>query len=313
MLPWFDAATIDRLARFEWLVEVLRTGFQSEVVAPPRPHYDLPEGRTLLLMPAWEEAWIGTKLVTIFPDNPQAGKPSIQGVYVLCSGRDGAPLALFDARALTLWRTAAASALAATCLAGSVATLLVVGTGALAPFLARAHAALQRPRRILVWGRKPEKAKALAAALRAEGHAATAVADLERAIPRADLISCATMSTEPLVRGSLLRPGQHLDLVGSYRPHMREADSEAIRRATLFVDTFTALEESGDLAIPIREGRLSANDVAADLTALCRGRHPGRTHPDEITLFKSVGCALEDLVTAAALWRRSEAQGPTTG
>ncbi len=310
MLPWFDGATIARLARFDWLVEVLRAGFRSEVAAPPRPHYDLPQGRTLLLMPAWQDAWIGTKLVTIFPDNPQAGKPSIQGVYVLCSGTDGAPLALFDARALTLWRTAAASALAATYLAGRVQTLLVVGTGALAPFLARAHAALFAPSRILIWGRTPEKAAALAATLRAEGYPATPVAELDTAIGEADLISCATMSTEPLVRGALLRPGQHLDLVGSYRPHMREADTEAVARATLFVDTFTALEESGDLAIPIREGRLSANEVAADLAALCRGQHPGRTRPDEITLFKSVGCALEDLVTAAALWQRHSAMDP---
>ncbi len=306
MLPFFDADTFERLAHFEWLIEVLRHGFRQQVTAPLRPHYDLPQGATLLLMPAWQEGgFVGTKLVTIFPDNPKRGKPSIQGVYVLCSALDGSPLALFDARALTAWRTAAASALASTYLAGKVETLLVVGTGALAPFLARAHATVHRPRRLLVWGRNPRKAEALAQQLRAEGWPAAPAADLRAAVGQAELISCATMSTEPLVHGAWLRPGQHLDLVGSYRPHMRETDDEAVRRATVFVDTRAALEESGDLAIPLRNGSLSAKAVAADLRALCRELHPGRTRPDEITLFKSTGCAQEDLLAAAALWQRA--------
>lgn len=311
MIPFFDADTFERLVCFEWLIEVLRHGFRQHLTVPPRPHYDLPQGATLLLMPAWNEGgFVGAKFVTVFPDNPKRGKPSIQGVYVLCSAHDGSPLALFDARALTLWRTAAASALASTYLAGAVETVLVVGTGALAPFLARAHATVHRPRRLLVWGRTPHKAEALAQMLRAAGWPAAPASTLHSAVGQADLITCATMSTEPLVRGAWLRAGQHLDLVGAYRPHMRETDDEAVCRATVFVDTPAALEESGDLAIPLRNGHLTAKEVAADLAALCRGLHPGRTCPDEITLFKSTGCAQEDLLTAAALWQRTAQTKP---
>src|SRR5262249_127759 len=145
-----------------------------------------------------------------------------------------------------------------------------------------------------IWGRSREKADALAARLDRPGLRVTAVPDLEAGAREADVISCATLASEPLVRGAWLRPGTHLDLVGGFPPAMREADDEAVRRARVFVDTRAgALVEAGDVVQPIARGVLRAEDLEGDLFELCRGLRPGRTTDAEITLFKSVGTALE--------------------
>jgi ornithine cyclodeaminase len=176
---------------------------------------------------------------------------------------------------------------------------LVVGTGALAPHLARAYAAVRPLRQTLVWGRDPQKAAALAGLLRDEaGLPAEAVADLAAAAAQADIVSCATLAREPLVRGAWLKPGSHLDLVGGYTPEMREADDAAIARSRVFIDTEAALREAGDIVQPLASGALAPADIAGDLHDLCRGVRPGRRDAAEITLFKSVGTALEDLAAA---------------
>jgi alanine dehydrogenase len=288
------------------LVEGLQQAFQEDYNIPLRHHHNFenPEAKidsTLLLMPAWQKGqYLGVKLVTVSPENSRYHLPSINGIYVLFDAVRGIPLAQMDAKVLTNRRTAAASALASRLLSRKDSQkLLVVGTGALAPHLARAHAAVRPIQEVAIWGRSPEKAAAIAQQLQAEGFSAKAVSNLEEAVPVADIISCATMSTTPVLEGKWLQPGQHIDLVGSFKPNMREADNDVIRRSLVFVDTFEgATKETGDIVLPLRAGVLTEEDIQADLFALCKDHVVGRREKGAITLFKSVGLALEDLAAA---------------
>ena len=287
------------------LIERLRQSFRAEVQVPLRHHhtvstYGETDG-TLLLMPAWETGRsIGIKVVTVFPDNAAKDLPAVQGVYLLLDGKTGVPQALIDGQALTKRRTAAASALAAGYLAKPDAErLLVVGTGALAPELVEAYAAVRPIRHVLVWGRNVEKARRVVARFHRPKFRIEATEDLEGAVRGADIITCATLSKEPLIRGDWMQPGQHLDLIGGFTPEMREADDECIRRSRVFVDTREgACKEAGDIVQPMAAGILSSEDIAGDLYDLTRGERAGRRFYDQITLFKSVGTALEDLCAA---------------
>jgi ornithine cyclodeaminase len=297
---------------FVSLVESLRQMFRSGCTVPVRHHHGVevpgaPEA-TLLLMPAWQSGQhIGVKMVTVFPSNAERSLPSVMGIYVLLDGKTGEPLALIDGPALTLRRTAAASALAASYLArADCERLLVIGTGALAPHLVEAHASVRPIRNVLVWGRNQEKAAKLAHRLDRRTMKVAATDDLAAAVRGAHIITCATLSTAPLVLGQWLPLGVHLDLVGGFTPQMREADDEAVRRARVFVDTRAgALKEAGDIVQPIAGGVLSEDDVAGDLFELCRGVKAGRRYHDQITLFKSVGTALEDLAAAQLAFERA--------
>ncbi len=299
------ADDIHRLLDFPSLIETLRALFRDGCEVPTRHHHTIESAAggtpgTLLLMPAWQAGRdIGIKLVTVFPDNAARHLPSVHGTYLLLDAATGIPRALLDGTALTLRRTAAASALAADYLARpDSAVHLMVGTGALAPHLVAAHRATRPIRETRVWGRDPAKATALAARLAAKGLAATPADDLAAAVATADIVSCATLARVPLIRGEWLKPGAHLDLVGGYRPDMREADDAAMRRATVYVDTAAALHEAGDIVQPLRSGVLAGEHIAGDLSDLVRGAAPGRQSADQITLFKSVGTALEDLAAA---------------
>lgn len=287
------------------LVAALRQAFRQDAHVPTRHHHAIPvldgTGGTLLLMPAWQEAGhIGVKVVTVFPDNASRDLPSLMGSYLLLDGDTGEPQALIDGAALTAKRTAAASALAAGYLARTdAARLLMVGTGTLAPHLVIAHAAVRPITEVLIWGRAAAKAKRLARHLAGQDFTVATTDDLAGATRGADIVSCATSTIEPIVSGAWLRPGVHVDLVGGYRPDMREVDDDAMRRATIFVDTRDgALAEAGELRQPIDTGVIGVDDIAADLYDLCRGNHAGRHHAEEITLFKSVGTAIEDLAAA---------------
>jgi ornithine cyclodeaminase len=297
---------------FTSLVETLRQMFRSGCTVPVRHHHgiEVPGAAeaTLLLMPAWQSGrHIGIKMVTVFPSNAERSLPSVMGIYVLLDGNSGEPLALIDGPALTLRRTAAASALAASYLARpDCERLLVVGTGALAPHLVEAHASVRPIRNVLVWGRNPEKAAKLAHRLDRRTMKVAATADLAAAVRGAHIITCATLSTAPLVLGQWLPLGVHLDLVGGFTPQMREADDEAVRRARVFVDTREgALKEAGDIVQPLASGVLGPDDIAGDLFELCRGTKAGRRYHDQITLFKSVGTALEDLAAAQLSYERA--------
>jgi ornithine cyclodeaminase/alanine dehydrogenase-like protein (mu-crystallin family) len=213
-------------------------------------------------------------------------------------------LAIMDGRALTAWRTGAASALAARYLArADAAHLVMIGAGALAPHLVRAHAAVRPITRVTLWNRTRGKAVALAFGLAVSGIEVTVTDDLEGAVRDADIVSCATLSSEPLIRGTWLRRGTHVDLVGGFTPKMREADDQAVKRARLYVDTRAgAGKEAGDIVIPLKRGVIAQADIRGDLFDLCRGKVKGRTSATQITLFKSVGTAIEDLAAAILIW-----------
>lgn len=269
----------------------------------------------LLLMPAWQENDVtGVKLVHIASGNEATGLPSVQGVYLLFDGPTGTPLAVMDGTALTVRRTAAASALAATYLARPDAQVLaMLGAGAMAPHLIRAHAAVRPIVEVRLWNRTAERARNLAQQLGGEGFDIRVVADPEAAVRDADIISCATMSREPLVRGAWLRPGSHVDLVGAFTAEMRESDDAVMQRGEVFVDTFAgALAEAGDILLAIGSGALAREALRADLHGLCRGEHPGRTNRDAITVFKSVGTALADLVAAKLVYETAAVQTSTS-
>lgn len=286
-----DAAATAAALPFGRLVPALRDAFVAGADVPDRHHHALPGGATLLLMPAWQSDWLGVKVVTVHPGNAARGLPAVHSTYLLSEAATGRPVLLLDGDTLTARRTAAASALAASFLARPDAgRLLLVGAGRVASLMPAAHRTVRRVREVRVWNPTAARADALVAALRRDGFDAGRTGDLQAAAAWADIISCATLSTAPLIEGDWLRPGTHLDLVGAFTPAMREADEAAIRRARVFVDTWAALHEAGELAA------LGEADVCGTLQTLCRGG-PGRLG-DEVTAFKSVGTALEDLAAA---------------
>lgn len=306
MMRVFSAAELERSLLFPELIERLGEGFAANAVtAPLRHHHALPTGDggqgDLLIMPAWQaDGYIGVKTVVVVPDNGERSLPTVMGTYLLLDSQTGVPRAMMDGPMLTARRTAAASALAARALARPNAErLLIVGTGALAPHLASAHCAVRPIREVVFWGRSPANAQRLVEHGEIPGVRLSFTEDLAAAVGDADVISCATQAHEPLIRGSWLSEGTHVDLVGGYTPSMREADDEVIRKASVFVDTREgALAEAGDIIAPLRAGVITEEEILGDLFSLAGGEHPGRRHAAEITVFKSVGTALEDLVAA---------------
>lgn len=297
---------IERKTNFRDLVAALKNGFASkEIIVPQRHHHDFPNPETgadstLLLMPAWHPGQnAGVKMVTISPENSQFNLPSIQGSYFLMDATTGQAKAILEAKNLTVKRTAAASALASSFLSkGNASSLLMIGTGALSKNLIRAHSKVRPINNVFVWGRTIEKARLICEALKNEDFEIQPVKTIEENISEVDIISCATLSKTPLVFGKFLKPGQHIDLVGAYKKDMREADDEVIKLASVFVDTFDGLRESGDILIPLENGTLKNERIKGDLYSLSSHEIKGRTSEEEITVFKSVGHALEDLVAA---------------
>lgn len=289
-LPWAD------------LADALEDAFiAGDAEVPLRHAHDVQGDGSLLLMPAWSPDALGVKVVTVMPGAASRGAGTVQASYLLLDRHTGAPIALIDGDALTLRRTAAASALAAQHLARPDAQrLLVLGTGRLAPWMVQAHVALQPElTHVEVWGRNADAAEDVVEALRDDGIDAEVALDLRAAVEKADLVCCATTSRQPLLRGAWLQEGTHVDLVGGFRRDMREADDAAILRSRVVVDTRAgALSEAGDLTQPIELGIITREHVVGDLAQLLRGEICGRTRNDEITLFKSVGTALEDLAAA---------------
>ncbi len=280
------------------LLAALRAMFATGCEAPLRHRHDLADGGVLLLMPAWTDAFLGVKTVQFSPANAAAGLPAVRATYLLNDRVSGAPLALLDGGEVTDRRTAAASVLAASFLARRDARRLkILGSGRVAAALAPCYAAAFPLERIAVWSRSAANAERLVARLREAG--LPAVADPTPDPAGHDIVSAATLASAALIEGARVSPGTHLDLVGGFTATMREADAEAVARATVFVDTREGvLAEGGDILLAIAEGRFAADRIAASLAELCRGAHPGRRREDEITLFKSVGWAGEDLAAA---------------
>ncbi len=309
-----DAGVVRSATPWRQLIEALREAFGAGIVVPPRHHHalgvDAASPPVLLIMPAWRPArHVGVKLIHVAADNQRHGLPNLHSLYVLSDAATGVPVAIIDGGELTARRTAAVSALAAAFLARTDASrLLMVGTGRLAPHLAGAHASVRSYRSIGVWGRDAARAAQTVATLEREhGLMARVETDLEGAVRRADVVSCATAATAPLIRGEWLAPGTHVDLVGGFTPRMREADDAAVARTELWIDTPVALDEAGDLIVPLAHGIIAPESIRGSLAHLCDGSRRGRLSPEAITLFKSVGSAEADLATAEMIVARLDA------
>jgi ornithine cyclodeaminase/alanine dehydrogenase-like protein (mu-crystallin family) len=317
-MRFIDAAAIDRALAYPSLIDVLERAFRQGAIAPPRHHHHVPlDGRpaaTWLLMPAMTAAapgaatvgpYMGIKSVTVFPDNATRNNwPAVAGMYLLLSTETGETLAIMDATRLTLWRTAAASALAARYLARADASrMTMIGAGALAPFFIRAHAAVRPIREVTIWNRNQARGEEMARTLAGQPFSVRVTDDLEAACRDADIISSATLSSEPLIRGAWLQPGVHVDCAGAYNKTMRETDDDVVRRAHLYADTMAgALGEAGDFLQPIAAGVIGQEAIRGDLFGLTRGTLAGRARADDITFFKSVGASIEDLAAAVAVY-----------
>jgi ornithine cyclodeaminase len=302
----FDSGEVAAALDDRRLIEALRTAFAAGADAPARHIVPLGEqGELLAAMSVWRADFGAVKLATLFPGNHVRGLPTIQALVLLFDGRTGAPLAVADGTEITRRRTAAASALAADYMARPGARrMLMIGAGALAPHMIRAHCAVRPIEAVDVWARAPDKAQALAAATSAslDGVDVRAATDASAAASAADIVCCATSARTPVLRGAWLKAGAHVDLVGSFSHGAREADDDVVRGARIVVDTRAgALAEAGDLIQPLERGVIEMSDIAGELSDLCAGRIVGRTRADGRTVFKSVGSALEDLVAAQLL------------
>lgn len=308
-----DAQQTAAALPWQALIDALKEGFKNGCETPLRHQhqFEIPNESdgTLLLMPAWTSGeYLGVKQILVIPDNAQRNISAVTASYQLSSASTGELLAVMEGNVLTHRRTAAASALASSYLSKTdSAHLLMVGTGGLAPSLIKAHATARPIERVSIWGRNPEKASALAKKINAHGIEATAITELKDSAAQADIISCATLSEAPLIFGDWLSAGTHVDLVGAFKPTMRESDDELMKRASIFVDTREgALSEAGDLVQPLNDGTIKHDNILAELQELTKEQHPGRSNENEITVFKSVGTGLEDLAAAVLAFQSDQ-------
>ncbi|MBI3031811.1 MAG: ornithine cyclodeaminase [Candidatus Rokubacteria bacterium] len=286
---------------------------RGEATVPSRLALPADEGGLLLLMPsALAGTALGAKLVSVYPKNRERGLPTIFATYVLMEPGTGRPLALLDGGFLTGIRTGATSALAARYLARSDTRVIACfGAGVQAAFQLRCLATVLAVERVLVVGRRRDRAERFCETMGKEIGVPVTLAETPReAVGQADLVTCATTSPTPVFAGADLRPGTHVDAVGAFRPDTREVDTETVARARVVVDTYAgAWEEAGDVLIPIKEGAVSRSSIHAELAELVIGAKSGRQGRDEITLFKSVGFALEDAAAARLAYDEARAAG----
>jgi ornithine cyclodeaminase len=311
LLP--DTSRVRALLTFDRLIPALRAAFVEGATVPLRHTHTMGQDADAgisLLMPAWNAAgYYGVKIVNIFPGNTAKSLPGLHSSYLLHDGRTGVPVALIDGNEITSRRTAAASALAASYLARDDASrLLVVGAGRVGSLVAPAMASVRQLQAIEVWDLNPDTANSCAESLRQQGLPAQATLDLETAVRRADIVSCATLATTPVIQAEWLAAGSHLDLIGSFNPQMTEATPQCFAQAEVWVDTEEAPAKSGDLLNAIAAGALTQGDIAGDLQGLCRGTCRTRGDAAQRTVFKAVGTALEDLAAAVLVYRELTAK-----
>lgn len=307
-MQMIDAETVHRLLPYEELIPALKTMHEGEMPAGDGVYTDDPTGagNMFVTLPGWLGGrLIVVKMVGVFPGNRDRDPPigSVLGAVAAFDAETGAPVLVADGEAMTYRKTAAISGLGAALLAPSAPhELLIVGAGGLGPHVAMAHLAA-RPSiaRVRIWNRTAPRAEALAAKLSAQGIPAEVAPDLDAAVAEADVISCVTMSRAPLVKGALIKAGAHLDLVGAYLPDMRETDDDAMRRGSVYTCCDRGRDEVGELTLPVAAGALRWRDIRGDAFGLVQGRDMGRTTDDEITVFKNIGGAHQDVFTAAIL------------
>lgn len=296
--------------RFPDFIDALSKTFAAHHTMPPRQVMLLDQTSgshdAFAMLPSWNDDVIALKAFSYFPEN-QLPHQTLYSQILLFNRKHGEPLALVDGVSVTCWRTAGVSALASRFLSREDSkTLLLLGTGKLAPFLIRAHASVRPLEKVLLWGRSAAKTEALATKMKDEFPALefVIVCDLPTACEMADIIVAATGSPDILVCGKWIKPGTHTDFLGNHHATKRECDSDLLTRSRVFVDTrVNCLKEAGEILVPIQEGVFSADQIVGELAELCRGSVQLRTDSREITLFKSVGCALGDLCGAVNVWR----------
>jgi ornithine cyclodeaminase len=307
---------VEQLLTMEKCIDLMADALVSlargQVILPLRPVLRIPDSpNAFALMPAYSKSLraIGTKLISVFPENHGTEVDSHQGVVVLFDGENGIPLAMIDAASITAIRTAAVSGVATRLLATKNAgTLAILGSGVQARTHIDAMLAVRPFKQVLVWSRDANHARAVVARAQSTHRAHFEVAaDAGSAVRAADVVCTVTASREPILHGEWLRRGAHVNAVGASIPTARELDTEAVRRSRVFVDRReSALNEAGDLLIPMREGAISADHIVAEIGALLSGHDAGRENGEEITLFKSLGLAIEDLASAHYLHDRAK-------
>ncbi|WP_186178513.1 ornithine cyclodeaminase family protein [Burkholderia gladioli] len=302
-----SVAQLQAALSFDRLVPALHDAFVAGAEVPLRHQHQIRgsmQTGTSLLMPAWGQGeFYGVKIVNIFQSNQTLQIPSLHSIYILFDANTGVPIAFLDGNEITSRRTAAAAALGVSLLANPDASrLLIVGAGRVGSLVAPAFATVREIRQVDVWDIDAEAAQRCARGLIKLGINAISVVDLETAVRSADIVSCATLAREPLIRADWLRPGSHLDLIGSFTPEMTEAEPTCFA-SSVWIDTEEAMAKSGDILNAIHRGQFSSDRLMGTLTTLCRKQSPGRTDAAERTVFKAVGTALEDLAAAVLAYQ----------
>ncbi len=300
------AQQIETIFSYREFVPFLAAYLSKKIKVPQRNHFDIGDN-TLLLMPAWNDEYCGVKIATAFPNNRKINKPTIHAVYTLFDANTGEPLVQMDGKVLTNKRTAAASALASQYLSKKESKkLLLMGNGALCPELINAHASVRPIENVKIWGRNIGNVKKVINENNWGNLNVSILKNIEKDIAEADIISCATSSVSPIVFGKHISPGTHIDLVGSYKRDMREADDELIKKASIYIDNNSAKHECGDIFIPLKNKTINEGFIKGSLENLATRKINGRKSREEITVFKSVGFALEDLAAAEYLFHKTE-------
>ena len=309
-MKYFDMKAIQTALPYPLLVEALAQGLQQFAQTPARSFFSPnQDGSCVMIMPAWRpHQMMGVKLVSVWPENNAKGESAVSAVYVVISCLDGRPLAVLDGTELTLRRTAAAAALAAKRLARENSeTLAVLGTGSLSVPLVQAHTDTMRLKNVLVWGRQFHKTQRVVKQLKELGIEVRAMGDLEETLALSDVVAVATTATEPFLKADWVKPGTHISLVGAFTPQMAEAEPVLMARSQLFADCrASVLEKGGEVFQAIKQGLVLDSDIIADLAELTaqsdrNWRHDGQA----ITVFKSVGFALLDLIAAEVVMKDS--------
>jgi ornithine cyclodeaminase len=307
-MNYFDSSAVRKALPYPQLIDALAHGLQLPIEAPPRSFFTPNDDAScVLIMPAWKTKEVfGVKLVSVWPSNKDIGSPTVSAVYVLLSCENGMPLAVIDGTELTLRRTAAAAALAASLLARKNSqTLAMLGTGALSVPLVQAHASVMHFKNILIWGRQKNKALSVVAELKNLGIESTYSEDLSATLNKADVVAAATTATEPFIISKWLKPGTHLGLIGAFTPQMAEAEPALMSKVQIFADNLSAvLEKGGEILQAIDQGIISPSSIEGELSELASApTRSWRNNDQAITVFKSVGFASLDLIAAELVFQ----------
>jgi ornithine cyclodeaminase len=307
-MNYFDSSAVRKALPYPQLIDALAHGLQLPIEAPPRSFFTPNDDAScVLIMPAWKTKEVfGVKLVSVWPSNKDIGSPTVSAVYVLLSCENGMPLAVIDGTELTLRRTAAAAALAASLLARKNSqTLAMLGTGALSVPLVQAHASVMQFKNILIWGRQKNKALSVVAELKNLGIESTYSEDLSATLNKADVVAAATTATEPFIISKWLKPGTHLGLIGAFTPQMAEAEPALMSKVQIFADNRSAvLEKGGEILQAIDQGIISPSSIEGELSELASApTRSWRNNDQAITVFKSVGFASLDLIAAELVFQ----------